>query len=70
MNRSNAPNESNSARDALDPALLDRLVDGELAEVERRKLLVSLDQRPSGWRQCALAFLKAQSSARLARSRR
>jgi hypothetical protein len=45
----------------LDPALLDRLVDGELAEVERRKLLVSLDQRPSGWRQCALAFLEAQS---------
>jgi len=61
MNRSNAANESDPARNTLDPALLDRLVDGELAEAERRKLLVSLDQRPSGWRQCALAFLEAQS---------
>ncbi len=60
MNRSNAANESDPALDVLDPALLDRLVDGELAEAERRKLLVSLDQRPSGWRQCALAFLEAQ----------
>ena len=61
MNGSNAANESDAARDNLDPALLDRLVDGELAETERRKLLLSLDHQPSGWRQCALAFLEAQS---------
>ncbi|HEX3997243.1 MAG TPA: hypothetical protein VHX65_01715 [Pirellulales bacterium] len=54
-------NESEPPRDALDPMLLDRLVDGELAEAERRTLLRSLDRQPSGWRQCALAFLEAQS---------
>jgi anti-sigma factor RsiW len=41
--------------------LLDRLVDGELSDTERRELLVSLDDRPEGWRKCALAFLEAQS---------
>lgn len=40
--------------------LLDRLVDGELSEPERKELLLSLDQEPDGWRQCALAFLEAQ----------
>jgi len=39
----------------------DRLVDGELSADERRALLESLDTRPQGWRQCALAFLEAQS---------
>jgi hypothetical protein len=39
----------------------DRLVDGELVADERRRLLASLDDRPDGWRQCALAFLEAQS---------
>jgi hypothetical protein len=58
---SNSANESDGAREALDPALLDRLVDGELAEADRRKLLQSLDHQPAGWRQCALAFLEAQS---------
>lgn len=53
--------ESELPRDGLDPVLLDRLVDGELAEAERRKLLLSLDHQPSGWRQCALAFLESQS---------
>ncbi len=42
-------------------ALLDRLVDGELSEFQRRQLLASMDQRPEGWRRCALAFLEAQS---------
>jgi hypothetical protein len=42
-------------------ALLDRLVDGELTEPERSQLLQSLDERPDGWRRCALAFLEAQS---------
>jgi len=44
-----------------DDILFDRLVDGELSAEERRVLLESLDSRPQGWRQCALAFLEAQS---------
>lgn len=61
MSGSNAANESDPPRESLDPALLDRLVDGELTEAERHKLLASLDHLPTGWRQCALAFLEAQS---------
>jgi hypothetical protein len=38
----------------------DRLVDGELSEAERSRLLAALDQEPDGWRRCALAFLEAQ----------
>lgn len=41
--------------------VLDRLVDGELGLDERRELLAALDDEPSGWRRCALAFLEAQS---------
>ena len=44
-----------------DSILFDRLVDGELSAAERRELLASLDERPEGWRRCALAFLEAQS---------
>lgn len=44
-----------------DEVLLDRLVDGELSDAERRRLLASLDGRPDGWRRCAMAFLEAQS---------
>jgi hypothetical protein len=44
-----------------DDILFDRLVDGELSAAERRALLESLDNWPQGWRQCALAFLEAQS---------
>jgi hypothetical protein len=44
-----------------DDVLFDRLVDGELSADERRQLLASLDDRPDGWRRCALAFLEAQS---------
>src|SRR5262245_12670555 len=44
-----------------DDILFDRLVDGELSSEERGRLLASLDDRPGGWRQCALAFLEAQS---------
>jgi len=39
---------------------LDLLVDGELPEAERRRLLQSLDRQPDGWKRCALAFLEAQ----------
>jgi hypothetical protein len=43
--------------------LIDRLVDGELPESDRRALLDLLDAEPdgTGWRRCALAFLEAQS---------
>jgi hypothetical protein len=39
---------------------LDRLVDGELSETDRRDLLLQLEREPEGWRRCALAFLEAQ----------
>jgi len=45
---------------ALDPQTLDLLVDGELPEAERRRLLDGLDGIPGGWRACALAFLEGQ----------
>lgn len=54
-------NDFEQSREPVDSALLDRLVDGELPEQQRRNLLSSLDRRPEGWRQCALAFLEAQS---------
>ena len=44
----------------LDDSRFDRLVDGELSETERQELLAGLDNEPSGWRRCALAFLEAQ----------
>jgi anti-sigma factor RsiW len=47
--------------DASDERLIDRLVDGELPELERRELLRRLDSEPNGWRRCALAFLEAQN---------
>lgn len=40
---------------------LDRLVDGELGVEERRALLAALDDEPGAWRQCALAFVEAQT---------
>jgi len=40
---------------------IDRLVDGELADAERRELLIQLENDPDGWRQCALAFLEDQA---------
>lgn len=40
---------------------IDRLVDGELNDLEYRELLRSLDQHPDGWRRCALAFLEAHA---------
>lgn len=45
---------------SIDPALIDRLVDGELNPEARRTLLLQLDGAPGGWRSCALAFLEAQ----------
>jgi anti-sigma factor RsiW len=45
----------------VDDGLLDRLVDGELPDEERRTLLLRLEAEREGWRRCALAFLEAQS---------
>lgn len=46
-----------------DDAKFDRLVDGELSAEEYRELVASLDDEPSGWRRCALAFLESQALA-------
>ena len=40
---------------------IDRLIDGELPEVDRIDLLRKIETEPDGWRRCALAFLEAQS---------
>jgi hypothetical protein len=39
----------------------DRLVDGELSPDEYRELIAALDDEPSGWKRCALAFLENQA---------
>src|SRR5688500_14578872 len=44
-----------------DERLIDRLVDGELTDPERRELLLKLENQSDGWRRCALAFLEAQT---------
>jgi hypothetical protein len=44
-----------------DERAFDRLVDNELSAAERRTLLEALDTKADGWRQCAIAFLEAQS---------
>jgi hypothetical protein len=44
-----------------EPRVLDRLVDGELGQDERRELLAALDDEPGAWRRCALAFLESQT---------
>lgn len=44
----------------VDQAAIDRLVDGELDNAERRALLIRLETTPNGWRRCALAFLETQ----------
>ena len=41
--------------------LVERLVDGELSELERQEILLRLDERVDGWRYCALSFLEAQA---------
>ena len=52
----------------IDPALLDRLVDGELDQESRRELLLRIDSTPGGWKGCALAFLEAQEFGQAARA--
>lgn len=41
--------------------LLDRLVDGELDDNERRELLLWMDEHPEWWRRCALTFLESRA---------
>lgn len=52
---------SKTSRNPMDEPMIDKLVDGELDELQRCELLTSFDTRPDGWRRCALAFLEAQS---------
>ena len=40
---------------------IDRLVDGDLDDLQRRELLARIDGDPDGWRRCALAFLEDQA---------
>jgi len=40
---------------------IERLVDGELTQAERRSVLMKLDQDGEGWRRLALAFLESQA---------
>jgi hypothetical protein len=42
-------------------AAIDRLVSGDLDETARRSVLAWLDEEPTRWRQCGLAFLEAQT---------
>jgi hypothetical protein len=46
-----------------DELLFERLADGELCGDEYRRLIASLDDRPNGWKRCALALLEAQTLA-------
>jgi hypothetical protein len=50
------------------PIEIDRLVDGELNQDERRDLLLRLEATPDGWRACALAFLEAQEFTQASRA--
>jgi hypothetical protein len=47
--------------ESIDAANIDRLIDGELPELERRALLLRLEADPEGWRRCSLAFLEDQA---------
>lgn len=60
MSTFDSPPQDGGCSPPVDPALLDRLVDGELADAERRQLLERLECTPGAWRQCAMAFLEAQ----------
>jgi hypothetical protein len=46
--------------DGLNDHDLQRLVDGELSDDDRRTVLRTCSETPDGWRRCALAFLEAQ----------
>ena len=48
-------------KENLDIQILDRLVDGELTDDERRSLLLACEENPHLWRQVALAFVESQA---------
>ncbi len=48
----------------FDRELIDRFVDGELADAEERELLARLDDEPGGWRALALGFVEARTLRR------
>jgi hypothetical protein len=52
--------DNHQPSDRVADHLVDLLVDGELADSERRELLLRLENETGGWRRCALAFLEAQ----------
>lgn len=52
----------------MNQTIIDRLVDGELDENERREALLAIESSPDDWRRCALAFLEAQQWTQAARS--
>jgi hypothetical protein len=54
-------NVENQLQGPAQDRLIDRLVDGELGDIDRRALLLRLEKEPDGWRRCALAFLESQS---------
>ena len=49
------------AREDIEQSQLDRLVDGELSDVQQRELLSRLDREDGGWRRLALTFVESQS---------
>ena len=54
-------NSAEDRSDAVPDSVIDRLVVGELADADRRELLIRLEGDPDGWRRCALAFLEDQA---------
>ncbi len=44
----------------IDSRQLDRLVDGELSDDDRRRLIEALERQSDRWRDCACAFLESQ----------
>ncbi len=50
----------NDSRQPIEQKEIDRLVDGELSETERRELLLRFDARGDSWRRLALAFIEIQ----------
>ena len=55
------PARETTPREEIEQSLLDRLVDGELSDVEQRELLTRLDRADGGWRRLALTFVESQS---------
>ncbi len=53
-------NRETSTESTLGPYWLDRLVDGELSELEQQRIVSTLDHVPDGWKRCALGFLESQ----------